>query len=146
MSVVEQHIASVTIGGLRPRTIECRGRILRSFQRQLEPGSLLDATRGDVEAYLSGSLALRSRVTYLTHLRCFYRWALDMDLTQNDPTAKIRLPRVPMGVPRPITSADLAHAVDQADPVMRAWLLLIGPGRVAVHGGRRAAPRGHHGR
>lgn len=125
MSVVEQHVASIRIGGLRPRTIECRSRILRTFQRQLEPTSLLEATRADIETYLGADLALRSRVTYLTHLRCFYRWALDLDLIEHDPTAKIKLPRVPLGVPRPLSQGDLAYAVEHATPTMRAWLLLM---------------------
>jgi integrase/recombinase XerC len=59
------------------------------------------------------------------HLRGFYAWALEQELLTEDPTAKIRRIQVKSGTPRPISVDDLALAIDQAPPRMRAWILLM---------------------
>jgi integrase len=123
--LIDQHLASITLAGHRPRSIDGRRKVLRAFSEQLRPDTLLRAKRPDVEMFLARPLAPRSRQVYLAHLRGYYRWALDNDLIRTDPTVKIPSVRIPRSVPRPISPDDLALAVDQAPMRMRAWLLLM---------------------
>jgi integrase/recombinase XerC len=105
---------------------------LRSFARSLDARSVLEATRQDVERYIDGrrgraeSKAISSRTTYqiLTTLHSFYLWAIMEELTTNDPTARIRRPKMRRTLPRPIRDDDLALALGQASPEMKAMLLL----------------------
>ena len=46
------------------------------------------------------------------------------ELLADDPTKRIELPRVTSKLPRPIKDSDLEQALEQADPLMRFWLLL----------------------
>lgn len=87
--------------------------------------SLADATRHDVELWLSRPLAPASRRTYRSALRGFYSWAVDEELLRTDPTVKVPTIRVPRGVPRPVSDDDLARALTGATPRMRSWLLCM---------------------
>lgn len=117
---------------IRPRSIENMGGRLRSFARSLGDRSMLEATREDVERYIDGrrgraeSKAISSRTRYqiLTTLHSFYLWAIMEELTTDDPTARIRRPKMRRALPRPIRDEDLASALEQASPQMRAMLLL----------------------
>lgn len=125
---VTGHLASVTITGLRPSSIKSRRQVLAAFALSLHPRGMHDATRSDVEAFLSRDLAPMSRRAYLGHIRQYYRWAIDEGHTETDPTVKVPRIRVPRGVPRPVTTEDLGLALEHAPPVMRAWLLLMAMG------------------
>lgn len=110
--------------GLRPYTIEQRSRCLLSFRGWLAR-PLTTATTEEVETWLdSCRLGNSGRHTYLKHLRSFYSFAKRAKLVRKDPVAEIPLPRVPKGLPHPIPCDELAHALEQADPRMRAWLAL----------------------
>lgn len=123
--MIDHHIASVTLTGLRPETLRARRKVLTYFHQSLNGRSLTHATRADVEMYLSRPLAPESRRSYLSHLRAYYRWAIDLELVALDPTAKIPGVRVPRALPRPVSQPDLALALRHAAPRMRAWLLLM---------------------
>lgn len=66
----------------------------------------------------------RTLRTQLTYLRGYYRWAVAEGLVERDPTARLRTPRVPMLLPRPISEERLVDALDGALPIMRAILAL----------------------
>lgn len=123
--MLSDHVAYITLAGLRPRTIRSRREVLSSFVRHIHPRSLSTATKRDVESFLSRDLTASSRRTYLMHLRGFYAWAVEQELVAEDPTSKIKRIRVKTGAPRPIGVDDLALAIDQATPRMRAWVLLM---------------------
>jgi site-specific recombinase XerD len=87
---------------------------LRAFARWLAPRDVLTATRADVEAHLAdlartakpSSVALRHSV-----LRAWFRFAVDYDLLDRDPMAKVRPPKVePEPVPV-LTDDELAALV-----------------------------------
>jgi len=102
--------------GLRPTSINTRDGILRRFADWLAPTPIVAAARANVEAWLD-SLRIEpiSRRAYLSHLRAFYQWAVEEELAPADPTARIRRPKEHQGLPRPITEADLARALDACD-------------------------------
>lgn len=119
------HLSAITLAGMRPRTITARAAVLDAFERGLDPRHLADATRLDIEAYLSRPLAPESRRTYRSHLRGFYRWCVEEELLSHDPTERVRPIRVPRGVPRPVSDEELSVALTLADRRMRCWLLLM---------------------
>ena len=57
-------------------------------------------------------------------MHAFYRWAIDNEMTQVDPTVRVRRPKMRRVLPRPIEDRDLAYALDMANPELRAMLLL----------------------
>lgn len=125
MTTLVSYRNRLTLAGYRPSTITSRMVVLTAFAREVEPRQLEHATRRDVEAYLARPLAAQSRRAYRSHLRAFYGWLLEEGDITVDPTAKIPAVRVPAGTPRPLSDDDLHLALTQADPRMRAWLLLM---------------------
>lgn len=73
----------------------------------------------DVERFLGRDLAPATRRGYLWALRKYVEWA-EVD----DPTAKMRRPRIPEAVPRPVSEQDLAALLAAANPRQRAYILL----------------------
>lgn len=96
-------------------TVDSRLRTLRTL------ASPSTATREDLEAwwrYRSG-LAPATRANDLSNVRQFYRWADLYEHRADDPTARLRQPKVPNGLPRPISRSDLrkvlAHLAEVPD-------------------------------
>lgn len=107
--------------GLTPRTVSIRGRTLRRLERELG----LDISRERLEQWLDdGNLSSQTRSVYLSHIGCFYRWAIETHRLKADPTEGIRPPKLRRKLPRPIPQADLDLALEHADAKRRALLLL----------------------
>lgn len=122
------YLARLRLSGHRPATLRARSVTLKAFAANVAPRTLLEATREDMEAWLSRPLAPASRRSYRATLRSFYVWAVDEGMLTADPSARIPTIRVPRSLPRPIGSADLERALATADRRMRAWLLLMALG------------------
>jgi integrase/recombinase XerC len=125
--------------GNMPASLERRDISLRAFARwlatspngEVEPKGLFDATRQDIELFLDKrrtrdghKIGARTRRHWLADLHGFYKWALNEELTDIDPTTKIIAPRARRTLPRPIDSDDLVMAVRAAQPQVRAMLSL----------------------
>lgn len=111
--------------GLAASTVESRAGNLHLFVVWLNGKPLLEVGRRDIEAFLDArNLGARARYRWISDLHCLYRFALDEDYTTVDPTTRISRPRLPKLLPRPISSDDLAAAVELAPRVMRCVLLL----------------------
>lgn len=107
--------------GLAHATVDKRVRCLRLFQGD----SGFATTKEELEAWLDGrGLVAKSRSVWLSHLSCFYQWAVDEGHLEIDPTARIQRPKLRRKLPRPIPDKDLRKALANADPRMRCWLLL----------------------
>lgn len=126
--MIAAHANHLTLQGFRPATVRVRTVVLTAFARELEPRTLLETTRSDIEAFLARPMALESRRAYRNHIVGYFGWAVDEGLIPDDPTAKIPPVRVPRGLPRPIRAEELARAIDEARPQMRAWLALMSLG------------------
>jgi integrase/recombinase XerC len=106
---------------LAPNTIDKRVRNLRLYAR--EAG--LAASREEIEDWLDERhLSAKSRSLWLSSLHTFYAWAIDAGHLTEDPTAKIRSPKLRRALPRPIPDEQLAKALANATPLHRLWLLL----------------------
>jgi integrase/recombinase XerC len=120
---VRTYLTRLTLAGFRPQTVQVRGIVLKSFARTVP--SIVWAERADIETFLARPLAPASRRAYASHLRSFYRYLIDEELRSDDPTERLPHFRVPKALPRPLPVADLALALDRADPRMAAWLLCM---------------------
>lgn len=111
--------------GLSQRTIWERDKVLNLLELWAVGIPLLALNREQIERWLdTRRLSPRSRSSYLSTLHCFYAWAVDEGLRPDDPTARIRRPKLPRLIPRPISDDDLRHALAVAPPRMKAWLAL----------------------
>ena len=107
--------------GLSPNTIDKRGRCLRLFERELG----LHPSRQAIERWLDGrGLCAKSRAVWLSHLSCFFTWAAEEGHLREDPTARIRPPKLRRKLPRPIPDEHLEKALANSTPLFRCWLLL----------------------
>jgi site-specific recombinase XerD len=112
--------------GYSAKTIDHREKMLARLAAVL-PVPLLDATPAmlyDWRDRLDGRVKNATAAGYISHVACFYRWAVDQELLAANPAAKLPVPKVPRLLPRPIVTADLVLALDHAGRTMRAMLLL----------------------
>lgn len=103
-----------------PNTIAARRRTLRSVGT---PGT---ATREEIEAWWisRAELAPATRSNDLANLRTFYRWCARWEHRADDPTVRLDAPKVPNGLPRPMSRADLHKLLgDLEDDLRRAVCL-----------------------
>lgn len=110
----------------RPTTVTSRRRALTRYARAIAPTEPVHAERRQVEAWYEGlTTTATSRQCELAHVAGFYRWAVDLGHRDDDPTARIRRPKSRVYVPRPMTSADVRRALDEAPDRIRPWLMLM---------------------
>ena len=120
--------------GLMPSTITRRATMVRSFARWLDGKGLDQATEDDVQRFLDARrVGARTRYTWISALHCFYQWAVRHEGAASDPTADIVRPKLRRTLPRPISDADLAVALELAPAEIRVWLTL------AAYAGLRCA-------
>lgn len=121
-----EYLAWCAQQGEPPNTIRRRRAVLRAVG---SPGSI---TRDEMEAWwVSRShLAKTSRGNELAILRTFYGWAEAFDRRIDNPTARLKRPRVSVGAPLPATTREfdriLAHLADlpKRGPQLRRAVLL----------------------
>jgi integrase/recombinase XerC len=98
--------------------------------------SLLDAQPEDLAEWQADRAAVitaRTLRTKMVWLRGFYAWAVECGVLAEDPSRRMRTPKVPRLLPRPLSEDKLATCLANADARMRALLLL------AAFAGLRAA-------
>jgi len=123
--LVARHLDWMRLRGLSEGTIYHRRRALTRLAHALGV-PLIDATAGQLGAWrariAAGPAATMSEIT---NARQFYAWAADYEhLRADNPADRLLRPKRPRRLPRPISEADLMHAVAAAPPDVRAWLVL----------------------
>lgn len=133
--ILDWHCADLHQQNLRSSTIQQRrytmGRVTRGTRARL-----LEVTPRQLSEFLGRPLAPNSRAVETTHVRRFYEWAVDVELLDLSPARRLRRPRVPSGLPMPVSEPDAVMAIDLAPAPIRAWLLL------AAHAGLRCCEIG----
>lgn len=101
-------------------TLASRTRVLKSV------GNAGTATREELEAWWESRahLATGTRAVDLSHLRDFYRWAQMYDHRTDDPSIRIRPPRVENAVHRKIRNEDVRDLIDSLDDDLKRAVLL----------------------
>jgi site-specific recombinase XerD len=99
--------------GLMATTISERDRKVRALIAWMSPRHVLDATAEDLQTFLDErDLGNTARSDYVGIWRSFYTWAVKRGLLANAPTDDIVAPRRRSGLPKPLTHAELARALD----------------------------------
>jgi len=88
----------------------------------------------DWYAELAARVQPNTQASELSGVRAFYRWARTMQLVDDDPSAPLPRPRVPMGRPRPIDTSDLFDAMVGCDDER-----VLASMTLAAYSGMRAA-------
>lgn len=83
-------------------------------------------TREQVESWWDSraGLSTATRVNELSAVRQFYKWCRIWEHRDDDPTLRIRAPKAPQGLPRPVSRADLTKLLEIDDPEIRRAICL----------------------
>ena len=104
-----------------PKTISSRIRVLHSV------GNAGTATREQIEVWWESraDLATGTRAVDLSHLRGFYDWCQIFERRDDNPSIRIRAPKVKNRIPKKATSHDVAALLDSDLPLdLRRGFLL----------------------
>ena len=117
-----------------PHTLSAYARDLRQFLRWLTGGrdhpagladlASLDAQR--VRAFMAArrraGLSSRSLARTMSALRAYFRWLEAEDVARNRVLLQIALPKVPHGIPKPLSIAKASAVMDGAAADAASWL------------------------
>lgn len=110
--------------GAAESTVEARVRYARYCEREWGY-SLALADPDAIRANLARpGLSKWSRTTYFNHLRSAFRWLVETGELDHDPMDRMRRPRPPRDVPRPLTDLEAARVDAAATGVVREWIML----------------------
>lgn len=127
-AALDDHLRDLRRRGQRTKSMHDRDRSVWRFARYVAPTPLLEVTEQDLERWIDWQiergLAVASRACYLKHVTCFLTWAHRRGHMATDPGVDLVAPRVPLGVPHPISEEDLEVLLTCAPQPMRAWLVL----------------------
>ena len=108
--------------GLSRNTLESYRRDLEQFSGWLHKQSgrtLLAADQADIQAYLGHRYARKARASsaarLLSSLKRFYRYVVRSGKRSADPTLKIESPKLPRGLPKTLTEADVENLIGAPD-------------------------------
>ena len=108
--------------GLSRNTLDSYRRDLRLFGRWLESAAgkhLIGAGQGDIQAYLGHLFARKARASsagrLLSALKRFYRYLVRNGQVATDPTLNIDTPKLPRGLPKTLTEADVESLLEAPD-------------------------------
>lgn len=132
MDPIGRHIAFLKYLNRRPSSVLQRRLTLRRLERfagreilAVDPETLARFANGN-------TLGVEARAATVSHLRGFYRWALDEGLIDRDPSARLQRPKRERRIPRPMPDEHAAKALTWATDPIRQWLFL------AAYAGLRA--------
>jgi integrase/recombinase XerC len=127
--VVLRHLEHLrTVRNLRPQTVYDRQLVLGRFREWAgEPILYLSAERCmQWQRERAAEVSATTLSMETSGVREFYKWTVWEGYRTDDPTLRLRSPRVRQRRPRPIADAQLALALRQADPEKLAILALAG--------------------
>jgi integrase/recombinase XerD len=108
--------------GLSRNTLDSYRRDLNLFGAWLRRSTgraLRDAQHGDIQAYLGHRFTQKTRASsaarLLSSLKRFYRYLVRTGDIKADPTLKIDAPKLPRGLPKTITEADVEALLNVPD-------------------------------
>ena len=124
-SLIAAYLLECERRALRRSTVVAYQSKLVGFARSFSPGEIVDAGRGEIDGFLDRRRLLpKTRYAWLSTLHGFFEWAVLEGHAPADPTVRIRRPRSPRVVPRPIRDEDLFDALAGAPSELRAMITL----------------------
>lgn len=133
--LIDAHLRHLKARGFSPDTVDDRRKLLTRLDRVL-PMGLDRATVEELEDFQARPVclkdgtakerALQTQATQYHHITGFYRWATHPNRLHlgYDPSAGLRRPAVPRGVPHPVTDDELRHALTELRDPWRTYVLL----------------------
>lgn len=127
--VLSSHLDDMRWRNRRTSTIQQRVYTLARFARFIGHDPL-DATSEEVGAFRDRPTRARrpqqanSQKAELSHLRAFFKWAVLAELRDDDPTARVPLPRLSRALPHPLPEKELARAIATAPDRIRPMFYL----------------------
>lgn len=122
---VTAYLHARALEGGAPLTLASHRYILSMFASSIGWLSIRNVTTAHVREWLGGSpIAASTARTRLATLRVFFHWCIREGLSDTDPTAPIRSPRMPRRLPRAL-SHDSVRALLQVAPDVRARLVVM---------------------
>jgi|SRR6478672_1211508 len=123
---VRAHLSYLEQCGFSRRTRYQRNRSLIRLAAVL-PVPLMDATALMLAEWRAGLTCGEEAVKhYVGDARQFYAWAVDQGLRDDNPAARLPVPRIGRRLPRPISEDDLWLALAAPPARIRPWLVLAG--------------------
>jgi site-specific recombinase XerD len=128
--LISAYLAHCEAEGLAATTIETKRVVLEMFDREL-PMGLEHALEHELVGIIGRKrYAVRTKFVYTIHVKEYFKYSTDprrpptMRLDY-DPSAGLPMPRVPRGVPRPISDEERAIVLGQARKPYRDWAEFI---------------------
>jgi integrase/recombinase XerD len=116
----------------RPTSVRQRTLTLERLAR-FAGAPILELDSETLQAFVHrDELGVEARAAAVSHIRGFYRWALDEGLLTVDPSVRLRRPKRERRIPRPMPDLAAARALGEAPSPIREWLFL------AAYAGLRA--------
>lgn len=132
-SVLDHYAETLRAAGSLPRTVTARVAGV-SLLGQSAGGDPRWASTRDVTAWLGRpDLAAWSKVTYYAHARCWFRFLVEYEYRADDPTYRLRRPKPPRGVPRPVTGEQVVDLLAAATGNAAAYVTLGAYAGLRVH-------------
>ena len=124
VEVIARHVDWLRRTGATPITLRYRRGVLLRLARAL-PGPLLEATADDVDRWQAAlTVSVSTLAGYTSHVRQFFKWAVETGRVDVDPTTRLPKTKVPRRQARPVPTADLRVALTCAGEPIRTWLVL----------------------
>lgn len=98
--------ASMRAEGLAQRTVADRPTVIARAAAAMGC-DVLAMTEDSIVEWIASCATPGTRATYFGALRAWHAWLLRTDRRTDDPTARLRTPRVPRRLPRPVATAHL---------------------------------------
>ena len=110
--------------GRSPATIRTRLNGMRTLCRHAGCNDPADLTGADVTSWLSGVDNPFTRFTYWQTVTSWSAWAVDHDVTENNPTAGLARPRSPRCTPRPVPDHVVSTLIEATPAPTKVWAAL----------------------
>lgn len=123
--IIDLHIVHLKYLNRRPTSVRQRQLALLHLERMNPGRPLLELDGEALQAFVQRkSLGSEARAGAVSHMRGFYRWALDESFITVDPSHRLRRPKREHRIPRPMPDKAAGRALDAAPDPIRQWLWL----------------------
>lgn len=126
MDITEHLFWCRDVRELSPNTIRLRRGVLNRLSDTIGI-PLREAHIGHLQrwqAQICTGKAAESKKVYISQVSAFYAWALRRGIVSENPAVMLDRPKVPKGLPHPISEPDLALAIAAARPKVAAMIVL----------------------
>lgn len=132
MDPIGRHVSHLKYLNRRPSSVLQRRLTLRRLERFAGVGILAVEPETLARFVNRKTLGVEARAATVSHVRGFFRWALDEELLERDPSARLQRPKRERRIPRPMPDEHASKALTHATDPIRQWLFL------AAYAGLRA--------